>query len=200
MVSGLSNGIAAIRPVETVDETFELGDQGYVMAGERGGQIVEGFDIGNSPFDYLDDELVGRKVAISTTNGSRTILHSLQADEILIGAFLNFSASVAYLQQADNDILIHCAGWKGTVNLEDTLYAGALAQALQHAFRISGDSAQLALELYRHNQNNLLALAKKSSHAERLAGFGVLKDIEFCMQFDHFASVIALDGDHLVKI
>lgn len=200
IVSGLSNGVALIKPVATVEETLELGNRGYIMAGERGGLKVDGFDIGNSPFEYMDEELIGRKVAISTTNGTQALLKSLASDEILIGAFLNLSATAKYLSESKRDIVIHCAGWKGTPNVEDTLYAGALIGAVSETHEISGDSAVLAYQLYEGNQSDLLSMAKQSGHASRLKGFGITKDIEFCVTVDEFDSVIGLDDDHLIRI
>ena len=126
IVTGLANGVKSIRPVAEVEETMALGKQGYIMAGERGGQKVDGFDLGNSPYDYQDESLKGKKVAISTTNGSQAILKSQGASQILIGAFLNLESLTEYLLQLPQSIVIHCAGWKGTPNLEDTLFAGAL--------------------------------------------------------------------------
>ncbi len=200
IVSGLAHGVAAIKPVATVDETFELGNQGYIMAGERGGEKVEGFDMGNSPFEYMDDELIGRKVVISTTNGTQAIAKSEDADQILIGAFLNLSVTADYLKNQDNDVVIHCAGWKGTVNIEDTLYAGALIHRLMSTHEVANDSGLVAAELYRGNQNDLHAAGKQSGHAHRLAGFGVTKDIEFCMKVDEKDVLVALEGEHLVRI
>jgi 2-phosphosulfolactate phosphatase len=200
IVTGLSHGVVAIKPIGTVEETLSLGEQGLVMAGERGGEKVEGFDMGNSPFEYMDEDLTGRKVAISTTNGSQAILKSLDADEILIGAFLNLSTTANYLAKSKKDVVIHCAGWKGTVNIEDTLYAGALIGALSTTHGISGDSAFVAAQLYQANKGDLLSIAKESSHAHRLAGFGVIKDIAFCVQLDEYDSLIALQDDFLIRI
>lgn len=199
IVSGLAHGVAAIKPVASVDETFELGNQGYLMAGERGGEKIEGFDIGNSPFEYMDDDLIGRKVAISTTNGTQAIAESMDAEQILVGAFLNLSATADFLTNQDKDVVIHCAGWKGTVNIEDSLFAGALVQKLD-ARMAANDSALVASELYRANQNDLYAAGKRSGHAHRLAGFGVTKDIEFCMKVDEMQVVVGLEGEHLVRI
>ena len=199
IVTGLAMGVAAIKPVGTIDETLELGKRGYVMAGERGGKKVDGFDMGNSPFEYMDQELIGRKVAISTTNGSQTILKSLSAKEILIGAFLNIKATAEYLLEKGNGVVIHCAGWKGTVNIEDTLYAGALINKLNGTHKVIGDSAVLAAKLYVDNQSNLLSLANQSSHAHRLAGFGAEKDLEFCVTENEYAVLVKLEGDHLVS-
>jgi 2-phosphosulfolactate phosphatase len=200
IVSGLSTGVSFIRPLSGIDETLEWGAKGYITAGERGGLKVDGFDMGNSPFEYMRPEMNGKKVAISTTNGSQAILKSLAADEILIGAFLNISATAHYITSKHKDVVVHCAGWKGAVNLEDTLYAGALIEKLTDGYQASGDSAILAHQLYLANQHDLLAISQRSSHAERLAGFGVIKDIAYCVQMDEFDSVIKLVGEELVKI
>jgi len=200
IVTGLAKGVSAIKPVGTIDETLELGKQGYVMAGEREGKKVDGFDMGNSPFEYMEEELMGKKVAISTTNGSQTILKSAGADEILIGAFLNLKTTAEYLLGANKPVLIHCAGWKGTVNIEDTLYAGALIDELTEEMKTSGDSAVLAHQFYVGNHENTEAIAGESSHAKRLAGFGVEKDLVFCMTENEFNILVKLDRDHLIKL
>lgn len=200
IVTGLSHGVVAIKPIGSVEETLSLGEQGFVMAGERGGEKVEGFDMGNSPFEYMDEDLSGRKVAISTTNGSQAILKSMDADEILVGAFLNLTVTAQYLAKSGKDVVVHCAGWKGAVNIEDTLYAGALIDALQKTHDILGDSAFIASQLYQANKHDLLSIAKESSHAHRLAGFGVIKDISFCVQVDEYDSLITSKDDFLVRI
>lgn len=199
IVTGLANGVSAIKPVGEIDETFELGKQGYFMAGERGGKKVDGFDMGNSPFEYMEEKLSEKKVAISTTNGSKAILKSSGAEKILIGAFLNLKATVAYLLEANKSVVVHCAGWKGTVNIEDTLYAGALIDELLEEMEMAGDSAVVAHQLYVGNHENTEAIAGESSHAKRLAGFGVEKDLVFCMTENEYNIVVKLEGEHLVS-
>lgn len=181
MVTGLAHGVEAIYPVGTVDECFALGAKGMVTAGERGGHKIEGFVIGNSPFEYMKEEFKGQSIAVSTTNGTKTILASLTAKEILIGAFLNMSALISYLSDSHRDVVVHCAGWKGTVNLEDTLFAGALIEELKDTYAPEGDPAMLAHGLYDSNRNDLLSIAKVSSHARRLESFGIERDIAFCL-------------------
>ena len=200
MVTGMSQKIEAIYPVETVDECTKLGEKGMVMAGERGGKKVDHFDIGNSPFEYMDERWAGREIAVSTTNGTLTIKRSEEGKQIIIGAFLNLSATVDYIRKQSSNVLIHCAGWKGTPNLEDTLYAGALTSRLMPSFESQGDSSMLALALFHQNKSDLLAAAKKSGHAERLAGFGITKDIEFCMQTDIYDTVIGYEEGKLFRI
>lgn len=198
IITGLARGISAIKPVKDIDELLTLGKQGYVMAGERGGKKIDGLDIGNSPFEYMEKELVGKKVALSTTNGSQAILKSMDADEVIIGAFLNLKATAEYVLDTDKSVVIHCAGWKGTINIEDTLYAGALVNELAEMLATSDDSTLLAHQLFVDHQRNTKTIASKSSHAKRLAGFGAEKDMAFCMTENTYAILVKLEGDHLV--
>ena len=169
----------SITPVSEVEECKALMAKGFVGAGERGGKKVEGFDIGNSPFSYMAPELSGKKVAVTTTNGTLTINKSLAAEEIIIGAFLNLTAVAEYIESVGRDIVIHCAGWKGTPNLEDTAFAGALIDQLG-SYQMLNDSAIIALQLYRNISHDLTGELLKSSHAKRLASFGIVEDLKFC--------------------
>lgn len=198
IVTGLANGVKAIKPVGEIDEAKALGEKGYVIAGERGGQKVAGFDMGNSPFEYQDEAIKGKKVAISTTNGSQAILKSEGAAQILIGAFLNFESLMEYLLQIPQDVVVHCAGWKGNPNLEDTLFAGALIDECFEELKPTGDSALIAHQLYISSHENLLGIALTSSHAERLKNFGIEEDLEFCMEDSKYQVVPKLVGGELV--
>ncbi len=182
MVTGMAHGVEAIYPVATVDDCFRLGEEkGMITAGERGGAKIEGFTIGNSPYEYMKDEFKDQSIVVTTTNGTKTILASLDADQILIGAFLNLRALADYLSTSRKDVIIHCAGWKGTINIEDTLFAGALVEEIKSSHQLNGDASLMALQLYKANAYNLMETAMQSAHAKRLTAFGIGKDIEFCM-------------------
>ena len=198
IVTGLANGVSAIRPVAEVDECKKRGEEGYLTAGERGGIKIEAFDLGNSPFEYMSEMVKEKKVAISTTNGSQAIIRSVGAEEIIIGAFLNLEAVAEYVLQAKKDVLVHCAGWKGTVNLEDTLFAGALIDECAEEIEPIGDSSLLAHQLFIGNHDNLFGLAKQSSHAERLKGFGIEKDLEFCMTLNEYSIVPRFENPEII--
>ncbi|MEM9895406.1 MAG: 2-phosphosulfolactate phosphatase [Bacteroidota bacterium] len=182
IVTGFANHVESFKAVQEIEEAKALAKDGYLLAGERGGQKVQGFDLGNSPFEYQQDSMKGKKVAISTTNGTQAIVKSREADEILIGAFLNLETVAEYLLQQEKDVIIHCAGWKGSINLEDSLFAGALLDECAEEFTIEGDSSILVHQFFVANHDNLLNVALKSSHAERLRNFGIEKDQEFCLQ------------------
>ncbi|MEQ8470673.1 MAG: 2-phosphosulfolactate phosphatase [Marinoscillum sp.] len=199
IVTGLAYGVKSIYPVSTVDECFEMGKQGYITAGERGGKKIDGFKIGNSPFEYMQEEFKDQSIAVTTTNGTKAILASLSAKEILIGAFLNLHSLANYLATSNNDVVIHCAGWKGTVNTEDTLFAGALIDEMKSTHKLSGDSSHIAHNLYQYNRNDLMQVANASSHARRLATFGIERDIAFCMDQSLY-SVIPVYREGLLEI
>lgn len=200
MVAGMGTGVKAIYPVAEVSECINLGKQGKIMAGERGGIMVEGFDMGNSPFDYMREACSEKEVAVTTTNGTQAIVKSIGAEEILIGAFLNLSAITKYISGSKKDVIIHCAGWKGTINIEDTLFAGALINSLCKTHHFEGDPALVAKSLYDLNKSDLIKIAKDSSHAKRLSGFGAEKDLEFCMKESEFDVVPAYQEGSITNL
>ena len=200
MVSGLSNGVAGIIPVATLDECKALQQQGYICAAERGGQQVEGFDLDNSPFSYMNPDLKGKTIAATTTNGTLAISKSLDADQVLIGAFLNLSAVSEYIKSQSRDAIVHCAGWKGKVNMEDSLFAGALIEKLMSTHEMSCDAPHMCWHYYQCAKDQLLETVLQSAHAKRLAKFGVTKDIEFCVEIDKYNVVPILQGNTLVPL
>ena len=97
------------------------------------------------------------------------------------------------------DLIIHCAGWKGSVNAEDTLFAGALIDLLLVNYNMSSDDASVAHALYQHHKDNMLDYVSRSSHAQRLQGFGIMKDIEFCLEIDKYDVVPYLKEGSIIS-
>lgn len=184
MVSALANGIQSITPVATLDECRALQAKGYLSAAERGGEKPEGFDLGNSPLRHIEQDFSGQQLAMTTSNGTLAITRSKTADEIIIGAFINISAVVQYLKAQDKDILLLCAGWKGRVNLEDSLYAGALAHALAADTELSNDSAAMVHSMYQTHSADMATCLKAGLHYNRLLRLGRAEDIAFCLKKD----------------
>ena len=198
MTAGIANGVEAIHPVASLEACRTLMATGYIGAAERGGQKVDGFDIGNSPFSYMEPAYKGKKIAVTTTNGTVAIEKSKNADQVIIGSFLNLTAVADYVQQQHKDVLILCAGWQGRVNLEDTLFAGALTEQLKGVFQINCDAAIGALTLYNAAGANISEYLDQSSHVQRLKGFDIQKDIDFCLTKDQFDEIPILRGDELI--
>lgn len=186
MTTAFAHGISAIRPVANLEECRELKAQGYITSGERNGEKVEGFDKGNSPFEYMGAEMLGNKIAFTTTNGTQTIEKAKSARELLIGSFLNLSAVVNHLRASGNSAVIVCAGWKGHVNLEDTLFAGAVVDALKKDFEISDDAELIAHQLYQKAKDKMVEFLGQSSHVKRLNRLNIHKDIVFCLTPDQY--------------
>jgi len=201
MVTGFAYGIESITPVATVEECKNLQDQGYIAAAERNAEKVEGFDLDNSPFSYMDERLIGAKVAMTTTNGTLAISRSKgTAVKVMIGAFLNLGALANQLRSEPYDVLVLCSGWKGRPNLEDTLFAGALASSLKDAYMIQEDSALMAERLYKQAKNDMLSFVSNSSHVRRLQRLGIHKDISYALQTDLYDVVPVLRGSSLVSM
>lgn len=192
MVTALAHGVATITPVANLEECRAMRSHGYQIAGERDGSKVDGFDHGNSPFEYMAAELKGKHIAFTTTNGTQAIARSLGAREIVIGSFLNLSAVANHLLSSTNAVLVVCAGWKGKVNLEDSLFAGALVDALQNEFTPECDAPIAVHHLFRTARQDLKGFLANASHVKRLARLNVFKDIDFCLKRDVYDVVPVL--------
>jgi len=186
MTTAFAHGITSIMPFAKLEDCLAKKAEGYYTAGERDGKKVEGCDLGNSPFEYMNPELKGKQIAFTTTNGTQAIAKSDGAREIIIGSFLNLSTVANYLRQSSNNVLVVCAGWKGKVNLEDTLFAGALVELLKDNIEPDCDAPLMAQHLYNQGKKNLLAFLQNSSHVKRLARLNIHKDIEFCLTPDQY--------------
>jgi len=201
MVTAFAYGIESILPVATVDECKDLQARGYIGAAERNAQKVEGFELDNSPFSYMDERLIGAKIAMTTTNGTLSITKAKSAAvKVLAGAFLNLNAIVKYLQTQPYDVLVLCAGWKGRPNLEDTLFAGAVVDALKDEYFVAEDSAILAMRTYQQAKDDMIGYLANSSHIRRLHRLGINKDISYCLQKDLYDVVPVLRGNELVNM
>ena len=128
------------------------------------------------------------------------ISKSRDASEVVIGSFLNLSSVAQYLKSSAKDVIIHCAGWKGRFNLEDSLFAGALVRQLDDVFESDCDSVIAARILYDDAKNDMLSFLSKSSHVNRLRNFNTMKDVEFCLKVDEYDAIPVLRGKELVKI
>ena len=193
MTTAFAFGIESITPFASLEECRAMKQQGYFTTGERDGKKVEGFDLGNSPFEYMDNKLKGQKIAFTTTNGTQAIAKSFGAKEIVIGSFLNLTAISKHVRAGNDDVLIVCAGWKGRFNLEDTLFAGALIESLTDHVELECDAPQASLHIYEIAKSNMFEFLKNASHVKRLAKLNILDDIKFCLTADQYDVVPVYD-------
>jgi len=194
--TAFQEGVNQIIPVATIEEARAYQSKGYVAAAERHGEIVEGFDIGNSPFSYMNPELKGKDVVLSTTNGTQAIEKAKAAEQIIVGSFLNLTAVCKHLENENRDVILLCAGWKGRYNLEDSLFAGAVLDYFEGSKVFTGiaDSSLAAREMCQAAKGNLNDFLKNSSHRRRLQRLNLEKDIEYCLQIDTMDLVPIFDG------
>ncbi|SDP99467.1 2-phosphosulfolactate phosphatase [Mucilaginibacter sp. OK268] len=199
---GIENGAEAIIPVSQVEECSAYREKGldYLLAAERDGKVVEGFDFGNSPFSYTAEKVAGKTVVLTTTNGTHALHLSRSAKRIVIGSFLNLTALSNWLKTQHENILLVCAGWKNNFNLEDTLFAGAVIEQLKTEDFVLDDAAIAANDLFQLGKDDINLYLKKTSHGERLKKLGIEKDIEFCLQIDITTAIPVLEGERLVRL
>ncbi|MDB5264332.1 MAG: 2-phosphosulfolactate phosphatase [Adhaeribacter sp.] len=200
MVTAFAHGIEKIIPVSTLDDCQNLKQAGFLTAAERDGRKAEGFDLGNSPFSYMDASIQGKTLVMTTTNGTHAIRLSVAADKVLAGAFLNIGKVAEFVAAEGKDVVVVCAGWKGDFNLEDTLFAGALAERLKDSFAPANDSTLAAQHLYRLAKPDVMGFLANSSHVKRLQNLNITDDIIYCLQEDVYDVVPVLAGDCLVPL
>jgi 2-phosphosulfolactate phosphatase len=201
IVYGIDNGATAIIPVAQVEDCLQYVDQDYLLAAERNGEVVKGYDFGNSPFSYTAEKVAGKTIVLTTTNGTKALhLARERAHQVVIGSFLNLEALCSWLRLQDKSVLLLCAGWKDNFNLEDTLFAGAVVTEIKEAFHIFDDSSVAAEDLYLLAKSDLRAYIHKSSHSHRLAALNIEEDVKFCLQLNLCKAIPVLEGERLVAL
>jgi len=203
ITTALHNGARSVIPVDSISRCVETAKQiNGITAGERDGKIAEGLSHGNSPFEYPSDFISGKTLVLTTTNGTRLLQMALdqKAREIIIGSFNNLSAVCNHVIEKKQNILLACAAWKDRVNMEDTLFAGAVISRVKQHFHINCDSSHIAETIYKNGANDLFGLLQRNnaSHYHRLMNFGLEKDIRYCLSIDTANILPVYKEGHLV--
>jgi 2-phosphosulfolactate phosphatase len=199
--TAINFGIKEIMPFSDVEQTRKMRDKGFLIAGERNGNKLEGFDFGNSPFDFMSESLCGRSLAFTTTNGTKCIDIVKDKGEVLIASFNNISTLTDYLKKEKKDVALVCSGWKGMPNIEDSICAGAVAyELLKCGFEPVEDSVNICVDLYINSQDNELdyIVAKSTRVASRMRVLG--DDFRQCLEKDIYKVLPKLDGDKIINI
>jgi 2-phosphosulfolactate phosphatase len=200
--AAFDNGIASIIPVPTVEEAWEYKKKGFLAGAERKGQIVEGFDFGNSPFSYMNPDFKGKDVVLTTTNGTKSLDDGKDAEIVVVGSFLNLDYLSKWLEKQDKNILCLCSGWQDKFNLEDTICAGAIADYLISTgnFTSVEDSSIAAKYLYQSAKDNYFGYLKSSSHRRRLKNLNLNEDIKYCLTPNQTNVIPILKNGKLVNL
>ena len=191
----LAAGGEAVQVFSDLDQLIEVSEkwpsEKRLRAGERGGAKVAGFELGNSPLDCTPELVQGRRLFISTTNGTRALQRVQDSPNLLAAALINRAAVVQFLlDKQPETVWIVGSGWEGSFSLEDTVCAGAIAHSLLQQTQLSpeelagNDEVISAIALYSQWQDNLLGLLHQASHGQRLLRLDCLDDLKYCSQTD----------------
>jgi len=194
ILTGLAHGAEEIWPVVSIEEAFAARVQwpDAVLGGERFGDRIDGFDLGNSPLEYSQGGL--RRIVTTTTNGTVALRACAAAREVWVGALLNMQALVDRLREtAPQRVTLVCAGTFRELALEDVLAAGMLSAAFPEA--VLTDAAQVARAIYLQHRADVGAAFGLAKNGRVLSAKGRGDDVAWCGQISRFPVVGVLrDG------
>lgn len=207
IVTALAHGAEAVIPVQEIEQANSLAraEPAYLLAGERHGLRLlahqtgqRDFDLGNSPREFQPEIVAGRTIVMTTTNGTRALQACSHARAVLVGSFLNLTATARALSQAPAEqLLLVCGGTFEELAYEDVLGAGALAELLGERAPLS-DSALIARQIWRGAEPDLLAALALSRNGRHLLGQpGLAQDVAYCAQIDCFPVVGRMRGERV---
>jgi 2-phosphosulfolactate phosphatase len=198
--AGLQNGVQEIIPVAGLEQARAYQGHNALIACERNGHQVEFADMGNSASEFLAEKVRGRQIVFSTTNGTRIIDMARDADRIAIGSFVNLDALTDWLTARDKNVVIFCAAWKNLFNLEDSVFAGALAEKLLSlpGYTTHCDATRGAVDLWQAARHNLESYLSRASHRTRLKHLVSDEDFRYTLQLNTSRLVPVVEGHRIV--
>ena len=204
IVTAFMNGCKEVIPLLTVEEAFERknkeSEKNYILGGERKAVKIEGFDYSNSPLEYKKENVEGRSILLTTTNGTRALTSCLSADKILIASMLNGKAVAKKLLEIDKDIVFVNAGTSGEFSMDDFICTGYIVNAIVNEKNTSEltDIAKTALTIYKNN-SDIISYIKDARHYNRMISLGLQGDIEYCIQKDKCNIVPKYTNGRIIK-
>jgi len=194
------NGASQIIPIGTVEEARKYKNNGYLVAAERDGFVLDFADFGNSPYNFTPERVKGKTIVYSTTNGTQAIQMASTCYKVAVGAFLNLTALSNWLVEQDRDVIVFCAGWKNRFSLEDTILAGAIVEkVLEHSqYQTVCDSALASLDLWSLAKPDITGYIDKAAQRSRLRSNGLDNVIEYCHTPDLTTIIPVFSGGVLV--
>ncbi len=186
IIEALSNGCTEVIPVVTVDEAFSLAKtlpgEETLIGGERGGLKVDGFDLGNSPREYTRDFVSGKRVVLTTTNGTKALQSVAGCEHVIVAGFTNAHGVVQRCTTLQADPVMVPAGKKGRFSLEDVVCGGMMMDLLEREGVALTDGARASRILYKAFAPNLLEMARTCEHGQELIRLGLDEDLAFCVR------------------
>ncbi len=182
MLVAFANGVNSIIPVATVEEARqragEINSSEILLGGERNETIIEGFDLSNSPLEYVSGRVKGKSIIFTSTNGSQLFKYAAAAAKAVICSFLNVSKVSEFLIQESGHVAILCAGKYSQFAIEDVVCGGMLIQKIAQKSSLQlNDGAQAALKLYQVYADDLFKMLRQCTHGKRLIEIGQEQDL-----------------------
>lgn len=186
MLTAFQNGAKQIIPFQSIDEAkqkaMELPKGSYLLCGERNAKKIEGFNLGNSPLEFIKENVADKKIIITTTNGTKALNICNEAKTIYVGAFLNVDAIVEKVKENEELILL-CAGTQGKFSLDDALCAAMIMDGISKLVTIETDDlGYVLLQTWQSRKSDLKELLEGCFHLNYLIKTGYAKDVDFCLQ------------------
>lgn len=206
MVHAMSQGAKEIIPVKTVETAFQMAKtfprNTTLLGGEKDTRRIEGFDLGNSPKEYTVEKVRGKRLIMTTTNGTQAFHSVSSAAEILVGSFFNIGAIAHGSIETGKDLLIYPSGDEGRFSLEDTVCGGMLidriiTRGLKQV--VLTDASHSARTLYQRFEGNLLEVLSLSRHGKELIDRGYGDDLPYCAQID-IAEIVPVFREGVIRI
>lgn len=204
IATALANGARAVVPVPDMAEAGKLASNldpsSYLLGGERGGEKIEGYHLGNSPLEYSQRRVCDRTIVFNTTNGTVAIAQARDAQHLVVGSLLNAGRVVDFVREKGRNVAVICAGWRNRVALEDTLCAGLILSRLWHDEEpaLRSDTAHIAFTQYQNDRDTLVSALRRCNHAQWLVSRGYGEDVEYCLQIDKLSVLPYFDDNRLV--
>ncbi|MCK9203058.1 MAG: 2-phosphosulfolactate phosphatase [Bacteroidales bacterium] len=197
--TAFENGIEKILPVATLEEAKLLKGKGYLVASEQDGKKLDFADFGNSAFNFTREAIEGRTLVYCTTNGTRALTIAQNAKKIAMGAFINITALTQWLVGQNQNVVILCSGWKNKFCIEDSLFAGALAEKLLETgeFEMHCDAGVAAIDLWNIARQDVLTYLEKAAHRHRLKKLGLDDVIPYSFTPDSTQVVPVYNGKEI---
>lgn len=204
IVHAFDAGARGIIPVESVEGATRLAQtldrETLLLCGERDNVRIEGFDLGNSPAEYVPDVVRDKTLVLSTTNGARALAALGDARGCIAAAFVNLSAC-ARRAAIEDHITIVCAASGVSFSLEDFVCAGRIVEEigkLAPGSHVLDDGARTALEAARAHAADLPGFLRETDHGRRLVEQGFEADLDLAARADRFSLVPILKTGRLV--
>lgn len=203
IITALAHGAKKLIVTDEIQEALtlanQLGRNNCILGGERKLHMIDGFDYGNSPQSYINNQILNKSIILTTTNGTKAINFCQAASEILICSFLNCKYVASSLINKNQDVVIVCAGSQQQFALEDSLCAGMILFEVKKLISFEADDFSLALmHLYQNYRNNINEILCNSHSVAKLKHHGYEQDINFCLQTNIYNVVPHYNNNEII--